>query len=128
MEKLQKKINEDLEKQWILSHERVRVIKWKSLFIYKWSQVRGILQFIKKRKITSHERWLCLCACSWLACCLVGIFSVGWEDIYVMSARINLAENTSETNRDTCAQISPALSNKPLEGKAMLVNTEVIQK
>lgn len=45
-----------------------------------------------------------------------------------MSARINLAENTSETNRDTCAQIPPALSNKPLEGKAMLVNTEVIQK
>lgn len=45
-----------------------------------------------------------------------------------MSARINLSENTSETNRDTCAQIPPALSNKPLEGKAMLDNTEQIQK
>lgn len=38
----------------------------------------------------------------------------------MMSARINLSENTSETNRDTCAQIPPALSNKPLEGRAML--------
>lgn len=37
-----------------------------------------------------------------------------------MSARINLPENTSETNRDTCAQIPPARSNKPLEGKALL--------
>lgn len=38
----------------------------------------------------------------------------------MMSARINLSENTSETNRDTCAQIPPALSNKPLEGTATL--------
>lgn len=42
----------------------------------------------------------------------------------MMSAHINLSENTSETNRDTCAQIAPAPSNKPLEGKAMLDNTE----
>lgn len=71
---------------------------------------------------------VCVRVCSWLPCCMVGIFSAGWEDIYVMSARINLFENTSETNRDTYAQIPPALSNKPLEGKAMLDNTEHIQK
>lgn len=45
-----------------------------------------------------------------------------------MSAHINLSENTWETNRDTCAQIPPALSNKPLERKAMLDNVEQIQK
>lgn len=55
--------------------------------------------------------------CSLLACCMVGIFSVGWEDIYVMSAHINLCENTSETNRDTCVWIPPALTNSAGEGK-----------
>lgn len=45
-----------------------------------------------------------------------------------MSARINLSENTRETNRDTCAQIPPARSNKPLEGKALLDDSLHIPK
>lgn len=61
----------------------------------------------------------CRCVCVQLACsCMVGIFSVGWADIYVMSAHINPSENTWETNRDTCARFPPAQSNKLLNGKA----------
>lgn len=58
----------------------------------------------------------CMLGRGCLSSCTPGMFSVGREDTYVMSARINLSDCTRETNRDTCAPIPPALSNKPLEG------------
>lgn len=45
-----------------------------------------------------------------------------------MSARINLAENTRETNRDTCGRIPPAPRNKLLEGKRLRWTTEPVLK